>query len=118
MAARGLTSFAQEGQHTTAKGWRFDPEQGLILVWSLQKEDTPFAADIGESTPKDLSAEAVAPQVYKWLDSAQAKGMKFNGLDEDSDHDGDNGPGWRVSASTGSSYGICAIRPVYLWYGK
>lgn len=110
--------FTQHGEHTTAKGWRFDPEQGLILVWSLQPKDTPFAADIGESAPKDLSAEAVAPQVYKWLKGTQAQGMKFEGLDEDCDHDGHNGPGWRVSTPTGDSYGICAIRPVFLWYGK
>jgi hypothetical protein len=42
--------------------------------------------------------------------------------DRDADHDGDNGPGWRVYTGNWGqvldSDTLLAIKPIYLWYGK
>ena len=61
--------------------------------------------------------------VQAWLASDEAKQTVKEGWDRDLDHDGSNGPGWRVYCEDWGhvatySAAICAVKPVWLWYGK
>lgn len=109
--------FQQEGDRATAKGWSFSEKDGLILHWWAEDNDgvTPF--------PGKLNAEQCLPFVLAWLKSDQATTVACEGWDANVEHDGHNGPGWRVFCSDWGHVGdhhsaICAIKPVFLWYGK
>ena len=99
-----------------AKGYIKDKEKGLILVWytGSEKEAVPF--------PGRLTAEEALPLVTAYLQSEDAESVEKKGWEEDTDHDGSNGVGWRVYAEdwghVKTHYAICAVKRVFLWYGK
>jgi hypothetical protein len=109
--------FEQEG-NKTAKGWSFSKKHGLILHWYCDDggaKVTPF--------PAELDAKAVLMFVIAWLKGKKAETVERHGWDEDADHDGHNGPGWRVFCEDWGHVNecpsaICAVKPVFLWYGK
>lgn len=108
-------AFLQEGANTLAKAWRFIPDKGLVLLWSNREGATPF--------PVPMGAEEVATMAMRWLETEDAKEMACVDWDRDEDHDGCNERGWRVYCENwghvgDEHYAICAIRPVFLWYGK
>lgn len=100
----------------TCCAWKFDPKYGLIILWS----------DYGDTTVNripDMTATQIFPMVQAWLASDEAIQTIREGWDRDLDHDGCNGPGWRVYCEdwghvANYSAAICAIKPVWLWYGK
>lgn len=97
------------------KAWKFSKEKGLILCWCEDEESNKLMTSLG--------AEECLPFVWEWLKGEGAKTVECVDWDADADHDGDNERGWRVYCedwgSVGNeSYAICAIKPVYLWYGK
>lgn len=109
--------FRQEGANTKAKAWRFIPGKGFVLLWHANTNSGATAF------PVPMEPEEVAPLVMRWLETPEAQEMACEGWDKDEDHDGSNDRGWRVYCEDwghvgGESYAICAIRPVFLWYGK
>lgn len=109
--------FAQEGQKTTSKAWLSTKQHGLILLWYKSDEKGVSAF------PAPLTADQCLPFVLAWLESDEAKSVELSGWDADTDHDGDNGSGWRVYCEDWGQVAdihaaICAIKPVVLWYGK
>jgi hypothetical protein len=114
-------AFHQEGENTKAKGYLFDPQHGLILLWYLdQRNDDPQP----HKFLVPLSAELAAPMVFEWLQSEEAKKMKsIDRWDEDTNHDGHNTCGWRVYCEKWGHVGkyrntIVAITPAFMWHGK
>ena len=110
-------AYLQHGEATTAKAWRFLPEKGLVLLWWSEPNDGTNVFPCG------MSADGVISMVWPWLQSEQAKSMKFEGWNANADHDGHNSMGWRVSTGdwghvAGNTNAICAIRPAYLWHGR
>jgi len=117
-------AFEQKGSNTKAKYFVVDKKKGLILLWyvadSQKDKVTKFL------TP--LSAKAATPMVIEWLNSDEAKTIELGDWDEDADHDGSNGAGWRVfcerwghiTGEDGLDYdgSIVAITPAYMWHGK
>lgn len=105
----------------TVKGWQFSENHGLILLWTNGPwPNKPNAIQLLAPS----TAEEVAPQVFAWLKSEQAKSMpEPTGWDADCDHDGHNSLGWRVYVEdwghvNGNYEAACAIRPAYMWHGK
>lgn len=98
------------------KGWKVTDEDGMILYWHPENV-TPLPGD-------GVTAKEFMPIVWSWLSNDKEKvKIKLTSWDRDADHDGHNGQGWRVYCGDwghvgGSSYAICAVKPVYLWYGK
>lgn len=109
-------AFLQHGENTKATAWIFDPLHGFIILWT-RKEGA-------HTLPVPLAASEIAPMVAAWLNGEQAKSMPDPvGWDADSDHDGSNSKGWRVSCGDwghvgGAWQALCSIRPVFLWHGK
>lgn len=98
-----------------AKAWRFIPSEGLVFLWSKSEKSDAF--------PIPLTSEQCADMAYSWIQTEEAKSMKFEGWDADCDHDGDNSLGWRVFLGewgqvASEHYAICVVRPAYVWYGK
>lgn len=91
-------------------------EYGLVLYWHHDKGTIAF--------PARLTADQVLPTVLAYLDDPDGHPeLKFEEWDADTEHDGYNRKGWRVYVEDwghvgGNSYALCAIRPVFLWYGK
>lgn len=111
-------AFLQDGDKTTAKAWKFSKTHGLILLWN-----NPENVEGANAFPAGLTAEQCLPFIEAWLDGDEAKSVKLNGWDRAADHDGDNGPGWRVYVEDWGQVdhlfsSICAITPAVLWYGK
>jgi hypothetical protein len=101
----------------TLAGWMFVKAKGLVLysyIGSGNKDANKF--------PTPLTAESVAPMVFDWLKSEEAKGVPMEGWDADSDHDGSNELGWRVYTEdwghVNGEWNAIAIKPAYMWYGK
>lgn len=115
-----ILAFMQSGGESypsTAKGWIFNKDKGLILLWSVDGR-----TDVCRF-PIPMFASDVVNMVYKWLGSNEALTMTFTGWDADADHDGCNELGWRVYVEDwgkvgGDSGAICAVRPSYNWLGK
>jgi len=103
---------------TSKKFYRKNTEKGLVLLWygGADKETSNF--------PTALNAEQVFPIVKAYLESEEAENVSYddNNWDKNANHDGSNGPGWRVYTGdwghVGTRYSICAIKKVFLWYGK
>ncbi len=115
--------FAQEGDRTRAAAWVFSQEHGMILLWVIPSTGDYLRPHPCTPFPTPLTAEQVEPLVSLWLKSEQAKTVKCEKWDADADHDGSNGLGWRVYCGDwghvgNESYGICAIKPAWMWYGK
>ncbi len=114
------------------KAWSFSKQAGLVLSWCYNKN----GATGQHPLPVALNAESCVDFVWEWLQSEQAKTVIQTGNDMDADHDGHNELGWRVyleewgyvygetsengvkQYAPGGNYAICAIKPVYLWFGK
>jgi len=98
----------------TAKAWRVSKASGLILDWC--------ESDAGNKLPAPLDADGAFALVLPWLQSQEAKETTLEKWDEDYDHGGHNGPGWRVFCGDwGNVEGhqaIIAIKRVFIWYGK
>lgn len=107
--------FTQWGKNSRCVSWRFNKDKGLILKWHAEDGDSIL--------PSPMTAEECIPMIVSWLNSGVAKNMTYQRWDADEDHDGENCMGWRVYCEDwghvdDSFYAICAVRPVYLWYGK
>jgi hypothetical protein len=97
-------------------GWLFSESKGLVLLWSCSGEKT-------STLPSALTAEECLPFVLAWLKGKDAEGMKCEGWDANTVHDGSNTRGWRVYCEDWGhvariSSAICAVRPAYMWHGK
>lgn len=98
-----------------ARAW-IETSAGLVILWSDQD-------DKSYRFPAPLTHEQVVPIVWQWFQSKKPEDFTLVKWEENLDHDGDNKIGWRVYVEdwghvTGISCAICAIKPVYLWYGK
>lgn len=100
-------------------GYAIDPQKGLILLsWisTSEKNTHKFLTN--------MTAEEVAPMVYKWLQTEEALAVPPGQWDDDCDHDGHNSMGWRMFVEgwghVGEYKGSAAIcvRPAYMWHGK
>lgn len=108
------------GRDTKVKGYRFDPDKGLILMWHVTEKTTKFL------TPPNLNS--LTDIVWEWLKTEEAKKVKLVDWDKDLDHDGSNSIGFRVYNDEWGHvrdgkygldhYSIAAIKPKYCWYGK
>lgn len=112
-----LTFAQKQSGFSKFKGWYFDKEKGLILVWYKHEKASAFLSADG------LNADQVVDMVIEWLQSADAKSMTLSGWDEDEDHDGHNSEGWRVYCEHwghvgDDHYTICAVTPAFMWHGK
>jgi len=107
-------AFAHASEHAKADGYRIDPKLGLIFHWASAEH-----ADIVKF-PSPLTAEQVFPVVLGWLQSNPV--CECTSWDADADHDGHNGPGWRVYCRdwghVGDPHGFIAVKPAFIWYGK
>jgi len=96
--------------------WRSTKEHGLILDWCAT-DDLP-----SNKLPAPLDADGAMPFVLAWLKSDEAKAIKLDKWDVDYDHDGHNGPGWRVYCGdwghVAGWQAIVAVKRVFMWYGK
>ena len=110
----------QEGQEDNPariQSWKVTPEDGLILYWMIT-EGNPLPGVAG------VTAEEFLPILWAWLsDPKERNKIKVDEWDANPQHDGRNGEGWRVYCGDwghvgGSSFAICAVKPVWLWYGK
>lgn len=107
-------AFTDEYGTNTCDGWVFDPKCGLILLGY---------ADGHNKFPAPLTADEVFPIVLNWLKSKEASTVELGPWEDDCDHDGHNTKGWRVYVGDGGHVGnhytaLCAVKSVYLWYGK
>lgn len=106
-------AFAQESRNDKpCVAYRVN-EKGITLLWHAASGSTPL--------PAPMSAEQVMPIVTAWLDSEPK--VTLEQWEEDIDHDGHNGAGWRVYVENwghvgNEPYALCAVKPVFLWYGK
>lgn len=105
--------FAQAGDQT-CKGWKVT-DGGLVLCWYVKSGVIAL--------PTAATAKEIFPMVRSWLKSDEAKTIKCEGWDADSDHDGHNRIGWRVYCgdwghTCGETVSICAVKPAFMWYGK
>lgn len=109
------------GTNSKAVAWIADPQKGLVLCWHYDTE-TQYASKMAPF-PAPMTADEVLPTVLAYLRSEEAGKVQLDSWEEDADHDGDNGPGWRVYLEDWGhvghcQYAICAIKRVFLWYGK
>ena len=98
-----------------AAAWRVSLDHGLILDWCDN-------ATGSNRFPSPVTATQVMPMVASWLHSDEAKQVKCEDWDADADHDGHNGPGWRVYCGDRDHVqgwqAIVAVKPAFMWYGK
>ncbi len=98
------------------KGYIKSRKKGLVLLWyaGADKKAQPF--------PNELTADEVFPIVKSYLQSEEAGQVELLQWEKDINHDGSNGPGWRVYAEdwghVDTHYAICAVKRVMIWYGK
>lgn len=98
------------------EAWEINAK-GFILKWhAKENNENKFPVPLKSSTIVDI--------VWDWLNSEQGREFKtIDGWDRDADHDGHNERGWRVYCEDwghvgDDHYAICAVVPVYIWYGK
>jgi hypothetical protein len=95
--------------------WRVTRKSGLILDWT-------DGATGSAKLPAPMNAKQVMSIVLPWLQSEAAKETELDSWDMNADHDGDNGPGWRVYCGEWGHvegwHAIVAVKPVFMWYGK
>ena len=109
-------AFAGKTHDQKATGWRVDPEQGLILYWLTPEylKKLPQAIPL----PFEMTATQAADFAWNWLTVQTEVERK-----QHCDHDGSDGHGFRVHATRwghveGEEGTICAIQPIWAWYGK
>jgi hypothetical protein len=105
-------AFSQEGKNTTAWGWRVTEEHGMTLCLYKTNDFTPFMSK--------SNAETVTSMIWDWLCEQDANDYTLEEWEDNCDHDGHNGKGWRVYTGTWGDVGngFIAVKPIYLWYGK
>lgn len=96
-----------------ASGFRICPVRGFVIYQYESTKATKF--------PVALTADQVLPQILAWFESRPACELKD--WDANADHDGDNGPGWRVYCEdwghVADEYeAFVAVKPAFMWYGK
>lgn len=96
-----------------AVGYRISPTHGFVLYKDITDRCTPFACKLG--------ADQVFPQIVAWFESNPR--CERTGWDAAADHDGHNGPGWRVYCEDWGHVdnewaAFIAIKPAFMWYGK
>lgn len=111
--------------HSKATHYFEHPEKGLVFLWH---EDSFNLNKVGalpadkctkaNKLPYSMDWKAAADLAWGWL-LEQPKEKYLDALD----HDGSNGKGFRVYNESwthvaGSHYGICAVQPIWAWYGK
>ena len=106
--------FLQEGENTTAVSF-VKSKKGLILLWYKDKRATELV------TPHDADMATEIAWAYLKDNPEEVEHTLF--WDQNQDHDGSNGLGWRVYCEDwghvdGMSSAICAIKPAFMWYGK
>lgn len=105
-----------ENKPATCQAWHFDPAHGIILFTCREDGSIELTAE--------LTAEEILPLISKWLTTPKAAlSAGKDKWDIDFDHDGHNKLGWRIYVDDWGKVGqfhnvICAIRPVFIWYGK
>ena len=87
----------------------------FCLFWSEPKDW--HIAPVKE-LPYEMKVNRIADLVWDWLEDVP---KEQHG--EYLDHDGSMGRGFRMWNESwthvgGSPYGICAVRPIFAWYGK
>lgn len=96
-----------------AVGYRVCPRDGFVLYGYKSSKCILF--------PCSLSADQVLPQILAWFESKPA--CTCQGWDANADHDGSNGPGWRVYCEDWGFIdheheAFIAVKPAFMWYGK
>lgn len=91
-----------------------DPDYGLIFFWHKDK----FKNQENTELPCKMDAKQAANMAWTWLIQQEEDSYK-----EFLDLDGCLGRGFRVFNETWthvgeSPYAICAIQPIWAWYGK
>jgi hypothetical protein len=103
------------------RGWKITPEHGMILYWAV---DNPRESGVYPLPFPGCSASDMLAMIWVWLENSEQRAMvKVDKWDANAHHDGSNGHGWRVYCEDwghvdGNSFAICAVKPVWLWYGK
>lgn len=116
---QGCYGFKDEFKVTDkAEGWIFSPTKGLILLSYI-----PSSCKNANKFLTPMGLDSLTETVWEWLKSEEAQSIELDGWFADMDHDGSNGPGWRVYCEDwGQVEGlwgtIAAITPAYMWYGK
>lgn len=113
--------FTTEWKEQKATDYFEHPEKGLIFFWHadnfcLTKGSWEKSPTIKLLTPMDW--KRAADLAWDWLQGKDDK--EYQGW---SDHDGSNGKGFRIYNEDwghvgGSHYAICAVLPIWAWYGK
>ena len=93
------------------EGYVLDPEKGMILLWSLDKDRQDQV-----KLPYKMDYEAACDFVWHWLESFDYSKIKRE------DHDGDDEKGWRVyTINDWGEFQYCAIvaiKPEWMVYSK
>lgn len=89
--------------------YEIDPDYGMILYWT--KPSRPAAMPV----PYPMGVDGAVDFVWNWLKTADYQ--------EEPDHDGDNGRGWRIFNEDwghvkGEWAATIAIQPCWAMYGK
>lgn len=117
LAATLRLAFQQMGhpgrEGNKAIGYRVCSRKGFILYRYPVSNCVLF--------PCSLSSDQVLPTILAWFDSKPD--YTCEEWDEDHDHDGHNGPGWRVYCEdwgfVDDEYqAFLAVKPAFMWYGK
>lgn len=92
--------------------YTLDPEYGMVLFWT---EPTQSLKHNAQKLPYKMDPIAAIDFVWNWLKTAD--------YEQQPDHDGDNGKGWRIFNEAWGHVksewaAICAIQPVWAMYGK
>lgn len=112
-----VAMFQEWDKYSPVTGWAVDPEYGMIL-YSYSNSDKIIKLPFECETPDELTT-----MVWGWLKQQDVSEYKHGDWEEYCDMDGSISEGWHVYVNdwgrVGDDYGVlCAVKPVYLWYGK
>lgn len=110
--------------YSKVDGYRIDKKAGIVLLWHCDNKNP-----LHVKFPSPVSPEMAAIMAYEWVMSKDAlETPDKDGWDKNADHDGSNERGWRAYVNEwghikllkgdDERYGIVAIKPAYIWYGK
>jgi len=108
-----------QGWGYRARGW-YESEKGLVIVWHIDPNNTTVNKLPGDGH----DARSLIPLVDNWLRTPKlVDKVELGQWEGNLDHDGSNQLGWKVYVEDWGhvgrdSYAICAIKPVYIWFGK
>ena len=114
-------AIRQSGYKPTS--WSIHHTKGFVLHWAPL--DNTFSNSNYTPFPSHLSSKSIGNIIWEWMhEETQIKIHLDSEWDVDTDHDGDNGDGWRIYCEDWGNidecgdYAFIAILPVYIWYGK